>query len=133
MSGHTYSGHPLSCATALKVLEVVEEDNLLANVNDKGTYIKNKLIEWKSKYSFIDVVRGKGLMIGVEFDPLMKGLQAKIIDQCFNNGLLVYPAVGGPFGKDENGILISPPFIINQQEADELLEKFGKSLEEIID
>lgn len=132
MSGHTYSGHPLSCATALKVLEVVEEDNLLANVNDKGAFIKNKLMEWKSKYSFIDAVRGKGLMLGVEFDPSMKGLQSKIIDQCFNNGLLVYPAVGGPYGKDENGILISPPFIINQQETEELLEKLEKSLKESV-
>jgi adenosylmethionine-8-amino-7-oxononanoate aminotransferase len=131
MSGHTYSGHPLSCATALKVLEVVEEDNLLDNVNVRGTYIKNKLIELKNKFSFIDIVRGKGLMIGVELDPTMKGLQAKVIDQCFKNGLLIYPAVGGPYGKDENGILVSPPFIINQQEADELLAKLEQSLREV--
>jgi adenosylmethionine-8-amino-7-oxononanoate aminotransferase len=130
MSGHTYSGHPLSCATALRVLEVVEEDSLLENVNEKGRVIKNKLIELKQKYSFIDVVRGKGLMIGVEFDPAKKGLQAKVIEQCFKNGLLVYPAVGGVYGKDENGILISPPFIINQEEMDELLSKFEQSLKE---
>ena len=111
---------------------MVEEDNLLANVNDKGAFIKNKLMEWKSKYFFIDAVRGKGLMLGVEFDPSMKELQSKIIDQCFNNGLLVYPAVGGPYGKDENGILISPPFIINQQETEELLEKLEKSLKESV-
>jgi len=133
MSGHTYSGHPLSCATAVRVLQVVEEDNLLANVNEKGAFIKSKLIELKSQYSFIDVVRGKGLMMGIEFDPSKKGLQAKVIDQCFKNGLLVYPAVGGPYGKDENGILISPPFIITQPETDELLEKFGKSLKDIIE
>ncbi len=131
MSGHTYSGHPLSCATALRVLEVVEEDKLLGNVNEKGAVIKNKLIELKQKYPFIDLVRGKGLMIGVEFDPSKKGLQAKVIEQCFKNGLLVYPAVGGPYGKDENGILISPPFIINQQETDELLQKFEQSLKEV--
>jgi adenosylmethionine-8-amino-7-oxononanoate aminotransferase len=131
MSGHTYSGHPLSCATALNVLDVVAEENLLLNVNDKGAYIKNKLSEWKSKYPFIQVVRGKGLMIGVEFDPSIKGLQAQLMDQCFKNGLLVYPAVGGAYGKDENGILIAPPFIINQQETDELLEKLEQSLKEV--
>ncbi len=131
MSGHTYSGHPLSCATALKVLEVVEEDNLLVNVNDRGVIIKNKLLEWQSRYSFIDKVRGKGLMIGMEFAPAIKGIQAKVIERCFQNGLLVYPAVGGAYGKDENGILIAPPFIINQQETDELLEKLGKSLKEV--
>ena len=131
MSGHTYSGHPLSCAAALKVLQVVEEDNLLSNVNDKGTFIKNRLIDLKNEYPLMHVVRGKGLMIGVEVDPSKKGLQAKLIDQCFKNGLLVYPSVGGPYGKDENGILISPPFVINQQETDELLNKFEQSLKEV--
>lgn len=131
MSGHTYSGHPLSCATALRVLQVLDEDHLLDNVNDKGTYIKNKLADLKNKYPFIATVRGKGLMIGLEFETTKKGLQAKVIDQCFRNGLLVYPAVGGQFGKDENGILISPPFIINQEETEELLGKLEQSLKEV--
>ena len=131
MAGHTYSGHPLSCATALKVLEVVEEDHLLENVRDKGDYIKNELIALKERYSFIDIVRGKGLLMGIEFDRRQKGMQTRFIERCFQNGLLVYPAVGGPHGTDENGILISPPFIISQEEADELLDKFAQSLKEV--
>lgn len=131
MSGHTYSGHPLSCATALRVLEVVEEDKLLENVNTVGPYIKDGLITLKKRFSFIHVVRGKGLLMGMEFDPSRKGLQAKFIDACFENGLLVYPAVGGPEGKDENGILIAPPFIISKPEADELLQKTEQSLAEL--
>ena len=131
MSGHTYSGHPLSCATALRVLQVVQEDNLLHNVNEKGAIIKNRLMELAKEYPCIDVVRGKGLMIGVEFKPSFVGLQAKMIDQCFQNGLLVYPAVGGQQGKDENGILITPPFIINQSETEEMLTKWELSLKQI--
>jgi adenosylmethionine-8-amino-7-oxononanoate aminotransferase len=131
MSGHTYSGHPLSCATALRVLEVVEEDGLLENVHSRGLIIRNKIEDLRKKFSSIQVVRGKGLMIGVEFDRMKVGLQAKLIDRCFQNGLLVYPAAGGPYGKDENGILISPPFIINQHETDELLQKFELSLKEV--
>lgn len=132
MSGHTYSGHPLSCRTAMKVLEIVEEDGLIHNINEKGNCIKNKLTRIMEQYPVIDKVRGKGLMIGVEFNPSKKGLQAKLIEQCFQNGLLVYPAVGGPYGTDENGILISPPFIINQKETDELLSKFETSLKEVL-
>jgi adenosylmethionine-8-amino-7-oxononanoate aminotransferase len=131
MSGHTYSGHPLSCATALKVLEIIEEDRLMDNVNEKGIYIKNGLTALNNRYPMIRTVRGKGLLMGFEFDPSLKGLQAKFIDRCFQNGLLVYPSVGGPEGKDENGILVSPPFIINQAESDELLEKLEKSLIEV--
>ena len=130
MSGHTYSGHPLSCAAALRVLQVVEEDNLLSNVNEMGKYIKHSLEALKQENEIIQTVRGKGLLIGVEFDPGVKGFQAKLIERCYQNGLLVYPAVGGKEGIDENGILISPPFIISKQEADELLEKFTKSLKE---
>lgn len=131
MSGHTYSGHPLSCATALRVLEVVEEDRLLENVNAQGAYLKESLVHLKKKFPIISIVRGKGLLMGIEFDPGVKGFQAKFIDRCFENGLLVYPAVGGPEGKDENGVLVSPPFIINREQADELLEKTEKSLAQL--
>jgi len=130
MSGHTYSGHPLSCATALKVLSIVEEDNLMNNVNEMGAYIKSALSELQKKYSFIQTVRGKGLMMGVEFDPAVKEFQAKLIDRCYQNGLLVYPSVGGKEGKDENGILISPPFIINKDQCDELIDKLNQSMRE---
>lgn len=131
MSGHTYSGHPLSCATAHKVLEIVEDDQLLDNVNKRGTTIKKGLTDLQKKHAFIETIRGKGLMMGVEFTPSIKGLQNKFIDKCFKNGLLVYPAVGGPEGKDENGVIISPPFIITQEESDELLQKFDQSLNEV--
>lgn len=128
MSGHTYSGHPLSCATACRVLEVVEEDRLLVNVDTMGLYIKEGLMGLKRRFPFVSVVRGKGLLMGMEFTPEEKGLQAKFIERCFENGLLVYPSVGGPEGKDENGVLISPPFIITKSEADELLQKAERSL-----
>ena len=131
MSGHTYSGHPLSCATALKVLEIVEQDKLLDNVNEKGAYIKRNLESFRKKYSFIDSIRGKGLLMGLEFTPSLKGLQSKFIGKCFQNGLLVYPSVGGKQGKDENGVIVSPPFIITKDETDELLSKFEESLMEL--
>ncbi len=129
MAGHTYSGHPLSCATANRVLEVVEEDRLLDNVNTQGDYLKANLQALQKRFSVIHAVRGKGLMLGMEFDRLRKGFQAQLIERCFQNGLLVYPSVGGPEGTDENGILISPPFIISRAQTDELLEKFVQSLE----
>jgi 4-aminobutyrate aminotransferase-like enzyme len=109
----------------------VEEDQLLENVNVQGAYIKEGLQQLKKKFPVISIVRGKGLLMGIEFDPGVKGFQAKFIDRCFENGLLVYPAVGGPEGKDENGVLVSPPFIIIRGQADELLEKFGKSLAQL--
>ncbi len=60
MSGHTYSGHPLSCATALRVLEVVEEDHLLENVNAQGAFIKDGLQKLQKRFPIISIIRGKG-------------------------------------------------------------------------
>ncbi len=131
MSGHTYSGHPLSCATALKVLEIIEEDRLMENVSKTGKIIMNYLSGLKGKYDFISGLRGKGLLLGMEFSPSLKGLQAKIIDCCFKNGLLVYPSVGGPNGKDENGILIAPPFIISEEETRLMLEILDQSISQV--
>lgn len=128
MSGHTYSGHPLSCSTALRVLDVVEKLNLLDNVNLQGEYLKANLLALQRRFPVIRAVRGKGLLLGVEFDSAKHGFQAALIEQCFQHGLLVYPSVGGPEGKDENGILIAPPFIISKEECNELLEKFVMSV-----
>lgn len=131
MSGHTYSGHPLSCAVAKRVLDVVVEDRLLDNVNTQGGYLKANLQSLQRRFTFLKAVRGKGLMLGLEFDPTRKGLQANLIDRCFENSLLVYPSVGGPEGKYENGVLIAPPFIITRMECDELLERLVLSLDGI--
>jgi adenosylmethionine-8-amino-7-oxononanoate aminotransferase len=130
MSGHTYSGHPLSCATALRVLQVVDEDKLLDNVKTQGEYLRSSLQKLQSKYSSITTVRGKGLLLGLEFDPSKKGLQATLLERCFQNGLLLYPSVGGPEGMDENGILVAPPFITTREQVDELLSKLSMSLKE---
>ena len=128
MSGHTYSGHPLSCSTALRVLDVVEKLNLIDNVNLQGEYLKANLLALQRRFPVIRAVRGKGLLLGAEFDSAKHGFQAALIEQCFQHGLLVYPSVGGPEGKDENGILIAPPFIISKEECNELLEKFVMSV-----
>jgi len=132
MSGHTYSAHPLSCAIALDVLKTIEEDNLLLNVQERGIQLIEGLRILQKKFPVIDSARGVGLMTGFEFDPTLPGLQQKFIRKCFENGLLVYPSVGGPEGKDENGILIAPPFLITSSELEILLDLLKKSLNEFI-
>jgi 4-aminobutyrate aminotransferase-like enzyme len=91
----------------------------------------SKFVEFQKKYAIIETVRGKGLLLGMELKVEIRGLQAKLIECCFENGLLVYPSVGGRDGTDENGILIAPPFIISNKEMDELLQKLDRSLEQI--
>ncbi|MCB0658739.1 MAG: hypothetical protein KDC57_21485, partial [Saprospiraceae bacterium] len=58
-------------------------------------------------------------------------LQGRIIDRCFENGLLVYPSVGGQEGKDENGLLIAPPYVTSSSESAQLLDIFGTSISQV--
>lgn len=131
MSGHTYSGHPLSCATASRVLAIIEQDHLLENVRHMGDLLKAGLARLQARYPFVEAVRGKGLMLGMELETGAPELQGKIIDRCFENGLLVYPAVGGKTGTDENGLLIAPPYIISEPETEELLERLETSMGQV--
>lgn len=131
MSGHTYSGHPLSCAAASTVIETIIEEDLLKNVNETGNALHSRLIELKNKYDYIFSVRGKGMMLGMEFDPGIEGLQKKCVDGCFHYGLLVYPSYGGDSGDIENGILIAPPYITTLAQVDAIIEILSQVLDEI--
>src|SRR5438067_5456068 len=63
----TYGGTPLACAVALRVLEVIERDNLVLNARAVGDYLKNELIRLSARFpSVIKTVRGLGLMLGIE-------------------------------------------------------------------
>lgn len=131
MSGHTYSGHPLSCAVASQVLTIIEKDNLLENARQMSGKLLQGLARIKDRFDFVQTVRGKGLLLGMELDPAVPGLQGKIIDRCFENGLLVYPSAGGQAGTDENGLLIAPPYIISGTETDALLEILDTSISQV--
>ncbi|MEM2466278.1 MAG: acetyl ornithine aminotransferase family protein [Candidatus Bathyarchaeia archaeon] len=63
----TFGGNPLSCAAAMAVIDVIKEERLLENAIKQGTYIMKRLEELKEESEIVGDVRGKGLMIGVEF------------------------------------------------------------------
>lgn len=128
MSGHTYSGHPLSCAIAKAVLDIIEEEQLIDNVNKMSDLLLQGLFQLKKSYPQIMTVRGKGLMTGIELYPKYSSIRDSWIKNCFENGLLIYPSVGGHDGTTENGILVTPPFIIDTSGIDELLHKLEISL-----
>ncbi|WP_421379004.1 aspartate aminotransferase family protein [Bacillus salacetis] len=137
MSGHTFSGNPLSSAAALAVLKLIKSEKLIEGVSEKGTYLRGKLNKLKKQYPFIGDIRGKGLMIGLEFSGSVNG---KTIDSSFTalmtegakkEGLLLYPAASGLDGRSGSAILIAPPFTITKPELDELLIRFKKTLKAV--
>lgn len=140
MSGHTFSANPLSCATALSVLQYVEKHNLVDESAQKGTYLKKELLKLKERFSIIGDVRGEGLLLGVEFVedkktkepfPTSAQLTNQIIQTAMQNGLLLYPSAAGIEGVRGDAVIISPPFTIKEGEIKELLCRFEKTLSSI--
>lgn len=125
--GHTYICHPTAAAAALAVQQVIERDNLLAQVREKGAWLQAALKAQLGDLPFVGDTRGRGLFAGVElvrdkttrqpFDPADK-LHAAIKRQCLDKGLMVYPMGGTIDGLRGDHILIAPPFIIDQPQLE---------------
>lgn len=112
----TFGGNPLSCAAALKTLDLLE-GGLMKNAEIQGHYLISKLEELKNEFDMIGDVRGIGLMIGLEIikskatKEKAADLRNKIVDDCFYNGLVI-------LGCGENTIRFSPPLIVCQEQVD---------------
>jgi len=93
--GGTYAGNPLGCAAALAVLDIFEEEDLLAKGRELGALLRAGLDALASEFSEIGTVRGEGAMLGLEFvsggDPFKPDAEfaQAVIDQCRIGGLLV--------------------------------------------
>ncbi|WP_087000418.1 aspartate aminotransferase family protein [Rhizobium sullae] len=136
--GHTYMCHPMACAAALAVQEVIERDRLLDNVKAMGAHLARRLSERFSNHTHVGDIRGRGLFMGLElvedrsskepFDPSRK-LHARIKREAMARGLLVYPAGGTIDGARGDHVLLAPPFIIDRAAIDTIVERLGDAVD----
>lgn len=112
--GTTFGGNHLACAAALAVLDVIEEEGLVANAAKVGEYLKNEIIGMNLPH--VTDVRGKGLMIGVDLDIPYKEPRTKLLfeQHCFT----------GCSGT--NVLRLLPPLCLSMDEASEFLERLQK-------
>jgi adenosylmethionine-8-amino-7-oxononanoate aminotransferase len=139
--GHTYLGHPLACAGALAVQQVIRRDDLLENVRRQGTHLTRRLNERFGNHHHIGDVRGRGLFQAVElvrdratqepFDPKHK-LHARIKQEAMTRGLMVYPMGGTIDGAHGDHVLLAPPFITDAETIDIIVERLGDSIDAAI-
>ncbi len=137
----TYSGHPISCATALAVQNYIAKHNLIEQCAIMGKYLKQELQKLAEREVLIGDVRGEGLLIGIEFVqdrkthkpfPRSKKLTETIIKTTFEQGLILRGRFGTGTGKDGDHILISPAFVITENECDELVTILGASIKQVV-
>lgn len=139
--GHTYLGHPMAAAAANAVLDVLIDQNLLSDVRPKGDALENLLHSKFHQHPHIGDIRGRGLFRAIElvedrdtkapFDPELK-IAAKIKKSAQNNGLLCYPMSGTIDGKLGDHVLLAPPFVISNNELDELVHKLSVTIDQVI-
>jgi len=122
--GNTFGGNPISCAASLATIELLEE-SYLANATEVGEYALDALKEIQVRHTSMGDVRGKGLMIGVEFvkDKNTKESNEEIRNMIeklgFEHGLLL-------LGCGKSVIRLAPPLCITKEEIDEGLEIFER-------
>ena len=116
--GTTFGGNHLACTAALAVLDVIESENLIENARETGEYTMAKLKELQAQNSHIVDVRGRGLMIGIEFDVEQKPIRNRLVhDQhCFT----------GCSGA--NTLRLLPPLCFTKAMADEFIEKLKRAI-----
>lgn len=118
--GTTFGGNHLACAAALAVLDVFEEEHLVENANEVGTYLMERLEELRrsSAGAHIKDIRGRGLMIGIDLDVPHKDVRVPLIKQehCFT----------GCAGT--NILRLLPPLCLTKADADEFINRLNNVL-----
>ncbi len=112
--GTTFGGNHLACSAALAVLDVIGQENLVENAAKVGEYLMTEL----KKFPQIKEVRGRGLMIGLEFEEPIKELRLKLLKEQH-----VFTGVSGT-----NVLRLLPPLCLSMEEANLFLERFRKVL-----
>jgi len=138
--GGTYAGNAVSCAAAVAVVDVMREENILDNVNARSKELFDSLNQLRQKQnSHIVDVRGKGLMVAVEFsspsysvhDTVLnpsapKNLASRVAKRCIEKGLLLLTT------SVYEVIRFIPPLNISQSDLKKGCEIFAEALEEVV-
>lgn len=133
MHGFTYSGHPVSCAVALKNLEIIERDGLVERAASTGMYLKHKLDELRG-LPFVGDIRGRGLMTCIEI-VADKGTRerfpfaglartAAVAKSAREFGLITRPLL-------DDILLLAPPLVITEAECDRAVQALASSIERL--
>jgi 4-aminobutyrate aminotransferase-like enzyme len=128
----TFGGNPLSCAAALAVIEIIEENDYVGRATKNGGHFKKKLETLMEDHRLIGEVRGQGMMLGVELvrdrttkEPASEEM-VRLMELCKKDGLLI-----GKGGFDGNVIRLQPPLELTLEQIDNACEILDDSLSEI--
>ena len=106
--GSTFGGNPLACAAGYATLNFIIENDIPSKVKRNGDYLIDQLKKLKAKYDFIVEVRGRGLLVAIQFN---RDLTQDIVKSCMERGLLLNPV-------KPNAIRFMPPLTVVKKDID---------------
>jgi adenosylmethionine-8-amino-7-oxononanoate aminotransferase len=137
---YTYSAHPLACAIADKVLEIMERERLVERASVMGARLGAQLKEQLSGHPMVGDIRGTGLFWGIEVVrdrieklPYIPQLRVtnRLIAAALQHGLFVYPTSGMAGKAGGDGVMVTPPFVIGPPEIDYIVTNLRAALDEV--
>ena len=139
--GHTYMGHAMAAAAGVAVLKTILGRNLLARVRCQGENLLAALQREFGQHPHIGDIRGRGLFRAIElvqdrttkqpFDASER-LAGRVKAAAFEAGLICYPMSGTVDGVSGDHVLLAPPFIITDDQIDELVSKLAMSIDDVL-
>ncbi|KAI1505485.1 aminotransferase, class III [Biscogniauxia marginata] len=142
--GHTYQDHPIGCATALKVQQIIQSENLLTNVWTQGRYLEKLLRNKLRHHPHVGDIRGRGLFWGIEFvkdretkepfDPKLQ-LSYRIHKTALSSphDLALYYGQGCAGHKRGDHIMIMPAYNVSHDVVETIVDKFVAVVNEVFD
>lgn len=136
--GHTYIGHPVACAAGLAVMTALQDRGLVDRCREQGEKLATLLRARFESHPHVGDIRGRGLFRGLEivsdreaklpFDPALR-VNAKLKKAAFDAGLICYPMGGTIDGRRGDHVLLAPPFIIGDDQLEELTDKLASAID----
>lgn len=133
--GYTYSGHPVSCVVALKVLEIMQRDRIVEHVHNRVGPMFQQRLRKLADHPLVGEARGIGLIGALEIVadkstktsfPAANAVAAKIVQMGIENGIIIRPLPG-------DSIAICPPLIVTEADVNEIFDRIELTLSQALE
>ena len=138
--GFTYGGNPLACAVGSKVLDILQRDGLVERAQTQGNKLLSLLHQVLDTHPHVGDVRGRGLLLGVEFVadkasktpfPVEDNIQSKLSQACLMRELYLYQGGGSVDGLRGDHVLIAPPLIVEDEQLEQIVARLSEAIDDV--
>jgi len=138
--GFTWSHNALGAAVGRAVIRRLREDDLVARAADVGTSLRERLAKELDEVPIVGDVRGLGMMIGIELvrdrntkEPFARRerVTERIVAAARESGLLLYSSTGHVTGTDGDLLMLGPPFVLTDEDADRVIERTSAAIRSV--